>query len=367
MAVNNTALTNNAWEAFEIKYADKKGSVPGNEAIQIHFPDKPSKKICEALSQVGYSFRSNGTKYWFAYITPAIEKWTLGTLLAKYAPLGARITAAKVGETKIEHQQVGGTNLVTPTSSKVSINDLVLLMRDVFAVVKDVQQQTDATREDICEIRSFLSTYKNQDCIEGLREDLVCKDSEILDLKDKLNVASDLVIDVRSSQSKKDSQIASLVEEMKKSENIIAITLAENVGLRDENAELKKDITNLKETLAERAGSVKKLIAEKTALQKERDVLDDKQAEMQDNIVLLEATIATLRSQIEEWGFRDEQLIDDLPTLEDEEEFPSLENDDELSIPAAEEEVDVSIQVEDDEEVIDRWDQFDEEEDSKNV
>lgn len=303
---NTSGMTNtssNAWQAFEIKYVDKKGAVPGCEAIQLHFPEKPPKSICEALGKVQFIYHSNGTKYWYAYITPNIEKWTLNTLLKKYAPMGAKITAPKVGEKEVAAS--------TQQKGKVGISDLVSLMQEMSAAVKDIQQQTDATREEMCEMRSH---------IEG----------------NMFSVDTEKYKELEHLVQFKDSEIKVEKQKIMELETQLKLLTEERLQLQQEVRDLKKDKNDLtKELAASNATS----------------------SEVQSKVEELEATVVQMRAQIEEWGL-DENDDDEFPSLEDDDGFPSLEDDEELFQPSP------SAIETDSEEVNLTWDELEE---PKNV
>lgn len=295
-----------AWQKFEIKYVDSKGKIPGCEAIQLHFPEKPPKNICDALGQARYTFRSNGTKYWFAYLTPGVEEWTINTLLKKYASSGAKITAPKVGE------QATTQPIATAHAGKVGIADLISMMREMSLAVNQIQQKTDATTEVVNEMRSQINemtlvSAKDTEMVKDLQQELEAKNTEIA---------------------------------WEKQKTVIAQTIADEWALKD-----KAHLAKIKE---------------------------------------LEAIVASLQAQIDEWGLNDssESIENQFPSLdnEDEEEeevidneatgFPSLDDEDGVIVQDDEGTVlSATEEDEEEEEVIDDWKIFAAEEnnESKNV
>jgi SAM-dependent methyltransferase len=401
-----TEVNNNAWQAFEIRYVDKKGAIPGCDAIQVHFPEKPPKNITEALGQVGFIFHSNGQKYWYAYLSsPKVEKWTLEVLLKKYAPAGAKITAPKVGETATaapeatpapqqatERQMLQVGEAAQRTASKVGG------IADIFAILKAIAEDVKLGHqkmEEMRELAAFTPDFdmSKLDKISDLEEDLAQKKSEIAWLKSKVDEANKIVVEETHKQSELEAKMKHLQgylqEQVKLNEDL--------ASKQEENAQLAEEVKKLKELVTTKTQVNDSLKMSIEILEKERIKAANKQTEMQETITLLqsykeqdhkafnekvkalEATIASQRSQMEEWGIPTASspgVETPLPSLDDYDNLPSLDDDETSEItdvddyndlPSLEDDADADTVATADEE-LDSWDELDDLEDgSKNV
>lgn len=103
---NNATTTTANWEAFGVKFVDKKGKEAGDAAVQIWFPEKPPEKVTDTLGKVGFRFHGNGVKYWYCYLPgevpqamqdkgiKTVEAYVRG-LVKSYSPKGAHISQEK--------------------------------------------------------------------------------------------------------------------------------------------------------------------------------------------------------------------------------------------------------------------------------
>lgn len=222
-----TAETQTNWEAFEVKFVDKKGKEAGDAAVQIWFPVKPPKKVTEMLGKVNFRYHGNGVQYWYAYlpgeVTPEMEAKGVKTLEAfvrglvkAYAPKGAHISQEKP---KVETPAPGGGML---KMLKDMAEELKALRREVAEVKEAAGNSAEVTelKTENAVLRSELETVREVLANRGKKYDEILEEKTYL--QDTLNAKLKIIDSQASTLEASTKHIAELEAALAEKDHIIA-------------------------------------------------------------------------------------------------------------------------------------------------